>query len=308
MAARLIKKEDVAKACGELVAAGEQPTTVKIHKMLGKGSFSTIQKFILAWKESDSAKDAQADQLPAVIQLPAEFKEASELLLKKIFKLAEKEQESKVTQIKLDCDQVIDTAKKEVEESVNYAEGIGEENDDLKDKLVEATNNITSLDEEVGNLKGRLSDSERNTATLEVDAKEANAEITRLLDLLAKSETNVALLKQETEQSKSALIKSEATHTKVVSDLKLEFGTEIQSLKDSSLEAVKAEKDAHAIVIKGIKDDNTAATKALTAANNKIVSVAEKSVLDAQKQRDEANKKIATLEDKLAMKPANTTK
>src|SRR5680860_418852 len=118
MATRLISQEQVSAACEEGSKAGERPTTLNIHKMLGRGSYSTVKKYIDVWMQSDSAKEAQAAQLPSVIELPEEFKEESEHFLKKVFQIAESQASAKVEQIRAERDQAVLAAEDQAKQAV----------------------------------------------------------------------------------------------------------------------------------------------------------------------------------------------
>ena len=82
MAKKLISYDDVAQICEDYVTAGEEPTTMKIHKALGKGSYSTITKYLRQWQQSESAQNQKLSQLPAVNTLPDTFASEAELFLK----------------------------------------------------------------------------------------------------------------------------------------------------------------------------------------------------------------------------------
>lgn len=52
-----ITKEEVYKAAMELDATGIKPSVVKIREKIGKGSFSTITKFLSEWEPQGAASD-----------------------------------------------------------------------------------------------------------------------------------------------------------------------------------------------------------------------------------------------------------
>ena len=55
MPARLISFDDVKRVCDQIKKEGEQPTTLLVHKALGRGSFTTIQNFVKQWEMSGIA-------------------------------------------------------------------------------------------------------------------------------------------------------------------------------------------------------------------------------------------------------------
>nr|WP_321397289.1 DNA-binding protein [uncultured Desulfobacter sp.] len=164
MATRLVEQEHVSKACNYLVRAGEEPSTLKVRKMLGKGSHSTIQKFIKAWKESEEGQAIHVENLPAVVDLPDEFKEGADLFVKQIFKLAGDHHAAITEQIKQSCDKTIEKSLKEVREAVDYVEVVDQENTDLKDT-------IEALNQEKASLLGEKSDLEKEKTELSYQVK-----------------------------------------------------------------------------------------------------------------------------------------
>ena len=331
MAARLINKEDVAEACKSIVASGEQPTTVKIHKILGKGSFSTIQKFILLWKESDEARDIQLEQLPAVVQLPAEFLEGSESFLKSIYQLAEQQHASKVVQIKADSEQLINTARDEAQESVEYAESIGEENEQLKEQVKLSSDRVTDLEKENGGLLRKVEATEQDNTELSTSLADAEASIKQLTESLSKYKTDLALSAQSLEQSKSELMKVESNHSSTILTMKTDHNSAISELKsdhdkaildhnekinllksdhDSELSELKLDHKSNIAEIKTVNknaiNELKLASKDLADMNAKALSLSEMATADAQKQRDEAIAKATT--KKATVKKSTTKK
>ena len=164
MATRRVEQEHVSKVCNDLVRAGEEPSTLKVRKMLGKGSHSTIQKFIKVWKESEEGQAIHVENLPAVVELPDEFKEGADLFIKQIFKLASDHHAAVTEQIKQACDQTVEKSLKEVREAVDYVETVDQENADLKDSL-------ETLGQEKTTLLGEKSDLEKAKAELDFRVK-----------------------------------------------------------------------------------------------------------------------------------------
>lgn len=57
---------DVATACDELLAAGGRPTVEKVREILGRGSMTTINKFLNTWWADLSERVAAFEKRPAV--------------------------------------------------------------------------------------------------------------------------------------------------------------------------------------------------------------------------------------------------
>ena len=67
-----ITREDVFTAATEIFAAGKVPTQASVRLKLGKGSFSTISKYLAEWRETgkdDVAGLVQAEEIPTEISL-----------------------------------------------------------------------------------------------------------------------------------------------------------------------------------------------------------------------------------------------
>lgn len=88
MATQRLTEEEVHTACADIAAQGERPTALKLLDSLGRGSLTTISKYLNSWNSSEEAQTLDADSLPAVVQLPAELSKDGEDLLKKIWNVA----------------------------------------------------------------------------------------------------------------------------------------------------------------------------------------------------------------------------
>ena len=82
--------EDVFDVYNRIVESGEKPSIIKIHKILGRGGYATIQKHLRSFFESDTWAEANinkplSDELP----LPQAAREAMKLALKTIWRSAE---------------------------------------------------------------------------------------------------------------------------------------------------------------------------------------------------------------------------
>jgi chromosome segregation ATPase len=287
MAARLITPEAVANACSELVKAGETPSTLKVHKMLGKGSPNTVQKFIRLWRDSEEAKEAKADQLPAVIKLPAEFQSDAELFLKKIFKLAEQHHSAKVEQINQERDQAVAAAQQEAQDSLEYAEGIGQKNEELTESLVAANDQIVALEKEFGSLQNRVDSLEKENQDLneqlDEETETARSKIEELAASLSVNEKSQALLEQEKNQAVQSLLDAKSEHSDALESL--------NSKHDAYIVELKSE---HSSAIKELKSGSDKATKDLKDAHRQALSLAENSLKDVQSQRKELFDSIKT--------------
>lgn len=223
MATRLIEQEDVSKACNDLIRAGEEPSTIKVRKILGKGSHSTIQKFIKTWKESEDGKAVQVDLLPAVVDLPPEFKEGADIFIKQIFKLAEDQHMAVAEQIKQSCDQAVAVAHAEVREAVDYVETVDQENADLKESLEFLGKEKTGLLAEKGSLEKQVTEltfkgqnlqdevkrKEKGLSDLQKIVANVEGQVVTQTNLVTKANNTIAGLQKEIDLMKKAAEKQD---------------------------------------------------------------------------------------------------
>lgn len=265
MVAALITQEDVAQACRELVKAGESLSAVKVRKLLGdKGGYSTIQKFIKGWRESEEAREAKADQLPAVVQLPESFNEDAMLFLKKVFKLAQDEHAAKVEQIHQEREQAVAAAQADVQEAVDYAEELGNQAEKLKDDLAAEKMKVAQLEETVGTLKGQVVNLERERGELENEADASAAQIEELAGVVSELEKQVALLTQERDMATRSMAEAKTEHAEIVASLKADHEakladalTAIKTEHERTTEALKAEYESRqAAALEAVKADH----------------------------------------------------
>ena len=241
MATRLIEQEDVSRACNDLIRAGEEPSTLKVRKMLGKGSHSTIQKFIKAWKESEERQAIHVDTLPATVELPPEFREGADLFIKQIFKLAEDHHAAVTEQIKQACDQTVEKSLKEVRDAVDYVETIDQENADLKDSLEtlgqektvllgeksnlekkEAALNfkLQALEEKLNQKESELAGACRDRDALQVKIEDQEGRLSAASTEIAGHKKAIELLKDNIEKQDIALGKGQDQIKSLEGDLK----------------------------------------------------------------------------------------
>lgn len=285
MVAALITQEDVAQACRELVKAGESLSAVKVRKLLGdKGGYSTIQKFIKGWRESEEAREAKADQMPAVVQLPESFSEDAMLFLKKVFKLAQDEHAAKVEQIHQEREQAVAAAQADVQEAVDYAEELGNQAEKLKEDLAAEKMKVAQLEETVGALKGQVVNLERERGELENEADASAAQIEELAGLVSELEKQVALLTQERDMAARSMVEAKAEHADIVVSLKAEHEAKLAD----TLAAAKAEHQRTTEALKlEYESRQAAALEAIKADHAQVLSdVREAAVRSAQDLKD----------------------
>jgi chromosome segregation ATPase len=88
MTAPRLTEVEVHAACSSIAAQGERPTALTLLEKLGRGSLTTITKYLNTWNASDEAKDLGAETLPAIVKLPSELTRDGEDLIKKMWSIA----------------------------------------------------------------------------------------------------------------------------------------------------------------------------------------------------------------------------
>lgn len=83
MAAPLVTIEDVFTAANDLKAAGQKVSILNIHKIVGRGSFTTISNFLRKW-EGENKHEPLAQELV----IPEVFAGESEMFIRKLWKMA----------------------------------------------------------------------------------------------------------------------------------------------------------------------------------------------------------------------------
>jgi len=101
MVAAKVTVENVFTTANRIVEQGEKPTVLKVHKALGVGSYSTIQKHLKVWEGSDAGQLAMKAALPAEIILPNNAQDAMGDAVKIIWSAAQKAANSLIEQHQL---------------------------------------------------------------------------------------------------------------------------------------------------------------------------------------------------------------
>jgi len=215
MAIRLTE-EEVHVACAEIAAQGERPTSLNLLEKIGRGSLTTITKYLNSWNISDDAQAIEAESLPAVVQLPSELSKDGEDLLKKMWNVAKNitDNELEIQREALKQAEIANQAK--VEEAFKFSEA-----QSIKiERLEEEFSTLKSqFDNEFENHKATtnsLNDSEKTNVGLSKDNDQLKHEI---IDLKNQVEKLDSLSKKAT-QEKQALQNS---HTKEVASKEAEI-------------------------------------------------------------------------------------
>ena len=164
-AARLTENE-VHNAIKEILEEGDKPTSLNILKVLGRGSLTTITKFINTFNQDN--KTEEANTLPALTELPVELTKFSEQLIIKVWSESQ-------TIANRDIEiqrEALHQAELKAEARIKEAELFSEE----QAKKIEILEN--NYDTDIKNLKERIESTtkvliERNALNQELNTKNA---------------------------------------------------------------------------------------------------------------------------------------
>ena len=191
MTPQRLTESNVHAACAEIVAQGERPTAIKLLENLGRGSLTTISKYLQSWHESEQAREIDADNLPASVILPDELTKAGNEALKKIWQIAKRLADADFEKQR----EISNKAEKELQvkliDAFKFSEAQALKIETLEDRLTE----LNAIIEQ------RQKENEQQTILL----KQKDAEI-RTLDMqVHKLQASLDLSARSTEEAKADL-------------------------------------------------------------------------------------------------------
>jgi chromosome segregation ATPase len=313
MAIRL-KEEEVHIACAEIASQGERPTSLNLLDKLGRGSLTTITKYLNSWNKTDDAQALEAESLPAVVQLPSELSKEGEDLLKKMWNVAKNitDNELEIQREALKQAEVANQSK--VEEAFKFSEAQAMKIERVEEDFISMKNQLVEKHREYKQAVDDLNDAEKINVGLSKDNDQLKYEISDLKKQIVSLE----------EKNKIANQDSQALQKDHANELKMK-DTEIKSLDmqvhklQAALELAVQSNDQLKVDIKdkeselsnriielekvGVKHESS--TNELKAIKTEL-KIANKIALDAEKQ-------VAKLEGKLEVyksleKPKKETK
>jgi DNA repair exonuclease SbcCD ATPase subunit len=314
-----LTEEEVHFACAEIASQGERPTALTLLDRLGRGSLTTITKYLNTWHATDEAQAIKAEVLPAVVKLPQELTKEGEDLLKRMWHVAKTitDAELEIQREALQQAEIANQAK--VEEAFKFSEAQTMKIERLEDTILELKTELAGEQNDHAQTVTQLNEAEKANVGLSKDNEQLQNEIRELKKQVASlEEANKAALEaqQQLQQSHVAELKQKDTEihaldmqvhtqkssldalTKAHENLKADFAR-----KDSELskQVVELEKLGvhHQSVLAELKS-----VKAELKASNKAVSEAEKQVANLEgqlmvyKSLDNSESDKKTLSDK----------
>lgn len=235
MALRLTE-EEVHTACAEIAAQGERPTALTLLDKLGRGSLTTITKYLNSWNASDEAKLLGAETLPAIIELPAELTKDGESLIKKIWAIAKGIADEELDIQREALKQAEITNQMKVEEAFKFSEAQALKNERLEDTLTALKAQLDEKQQDYVQAVTKLNDAEKINVGLSKDNDRLQQEISALKNQVTTLEASnkvAAQDKQTLQQQHDAALKQKDTEIR-------SFDMQVHKLQLSLDSTVKA--------------------------------------------------------------------
>jgi chromosome segregation ATPase len=247
MARSTITQEDVFSAAREIVERGEKPTVLEVHKILGKGSYSTITKHLRIWEDSSEAIDARIELLPQEIEVPEFLLNDTLILTKKTW-----------TAARAMADNLLANERNALEEAkLNYLEEI--------EQAINLADQATSEQERLEEL---LTNSNEANITLEAKAKEITIKLQNREDILLESQQTIKRLQDEVDNLRAD---NEALNKK---STEIEASLVSEKRHTQHLEKeFKELRQEHKQSLQKAEDRNNTEIKRLSEANEKSISI-----------------------------------
>lgn len=236
MATARLTEEEVHTACAEIAAQGERPTAIKLLENLGRGSLTTITKYLISWNATDEAQAIKAEELPALVKLPETLSKEGEDLLKKMWHTAKglADEELDIQRGALKQAELANQAK--VEEAFKFSEAQTMKIERLEDIISELKTQLTQEQSDHGETIARLNEAEKSNVGLAKDNEQLQHEISSLKDRIAMLEElnkTVARENQEQQQKHNHALKQKDTEIRSL-DMQVH---KLQTSLDSTVKA-----------------------------------------------------------------------
>lgn len=197
MATSRLTEEEVHSACAKIAAQGERPTSLVLLERLGKGSLTTITKYLNSWNATDEAQTIKADNLPAIVKLPPELLKEGDDLLKKIWHIAKNLTDAEIESQREALKQAELANQIKVEEAYKFSEVQSLKIESLEDMLEEFKAKLTEEQHNHAQVIARLNEAEKVNVGLEKDNDRFKHEFEALKKQLSILETTIKTEQQE---------------------------------------------------------------------------------------------------------------
>ena len=147
---------------------------------LGRGSLTTISKYLTSWNKTDDAKAIEAESLPAVVQLPDELSANGDDFLKKIWNVAKgiADRELDIQRESLKQAEIENQIK--VEETFKFSEAQAMKIERLEEDFISMKNQLNLEFTAHKQTASTLNDTEKTNVGLSKDNERLQQEISSL--------------------------------------------------------------------------------------------------------------------------------
>ena len=203
MATKRLTEEEVHTACTEISAQGERPTALNLLDKIGRGSLTTISKYLTTWNSSDAAQALNVDSLPVVAQLPEELSKDSADLIKKIWNMAKGIADNELDIQREALKQAEITNQLKVEEAFKFSEAQALKIERLEDDFLSIKNLLDEKQQEYRQTVNDLNAAEKSNVGLSKDNEQLQHEIDNLQQQLSTlSQQNKILIQEKNTERK----------------------------------------------------------------------------------------------------------
>jgi chromosome segregation ATPase len=292
MAAPKLTEEEVHDACADIVAQGERPTALALLDKLGRGSLTTITKYLNTWHATSEAQALKTEALPAIVKVPAELSKEGEDLLKKMWNTAKgiADEELEIQREALKQAEQANQAK--VEEAFKFSEAQARKIDRLEDDFNSIRKQFEAEYKAHKETSSRLADAEKNNVGILKDNDRLQHEITELKKQLANlEESNKAAIqeKQELQKQHDVAIKQKDAEIRALDMQVHKLQTSLDAAASSNeqlrtnIKAKASELSKLTVEVETLSVRHEAANAELKTAKAEL-RAASKAVSDAEKQ------------------------
>jgi len=180
MVALRLTEEEVHAACAELAAQGERPRPTLLYDKLGRGSMTTISKYLNSWHATDEAQAIKADTLPTLVKLPEGLSKEGEDLLKKMWNIAKGIADAELEVQREALKQAEQANQLKVEEAFAFSEAQSMKIDRLEENLAELNSELEEEQNAHAQAVARLNEAEKVNVGLSKDNERLQHEISEL--------------------------------------------------------------------------------------------------------------------------------
>jgi chromosome segregation ATPase len=169
MATPKLTEDEVHAACADIVAQGERPTALTLLDKLGRGSLTTITKYLNTWHATGEAQALKIEALPAVVKVPAELSKEGEDLLKRMWNTAKGIADEELDIQREALKQAEQANQAKVEEAFKFSEAQTMKIERLEDELAELQAELQEEQDAHVQAVARLNEAEKINVGLSKD-------------------------------------------------------------------------------------------------------------------------------------------